>query len=285
MKIKTLDKPDLMTVLDWAAREGWNPGLDDVDAFFLADATGYHGVFDGDELVSCVSVVKHDPLFAFLGLYLCRPDYRGKGYGWQAWQAGMASAEGTVGLDGVVEQQDNYQRSGFEFAWTNSRYHGMLSSADVSEGTGDWKVCRASTLTAASLAAFDQAVTGINRPAFATGWYSDSTTRQTYVIQSGGRISAVGTIRQCQEGYKVGPLFCPDEPRARSLLAEMLTALPPVEGGHDIYLDVPLNHPAAVSFVDSLGMKPVFETARMYRGTPPSAQHSMVFGLTTLELG
>ena len=37
----------------------------------------------------------------------------------------MAQLTGcVVGLDGVVAQQDNYRRSGFDLAWHNTRFQG-----------------------------------------------------------------------------------------------------------------------------------------------------------------
>ena len=311
MNVRTLQKTELDTALEWAGREGWNPGLDDAEAFFNADPTGFHGVFSGNELVACISVVKHDVALAFLGLYLCHPDWRGQGYGWQVWQAAMRTVQGTVGLDGVVEQQENYRRSGFEFAWNNARYHGVLQPPAVEASPGGSPVASAQaaeqgntstrkdrqSLTGvqpvgerhrAAVVAFDQVVTGIHRTAFATAWYTDTATRKSYCIQHGDTIVAVGTIRQCLEGYKIGPLFCPDAATAQDIVTAMLRDLPPVATeleGYVVYLDVPSNHRAAVAFVQSLAMQPVFETARMYRGTPPMGQPQSVFGLTTLELG
>ncbi|NIP17093.1 MAG: N-acetyltransferase, partial [Xanthomonadales bacterium] len=34
-------RDELDTVLDWAAAEGWNPGLEDADAFYRADPDGF----------------------------------------------------------------------------------------------------------------------------------------------------------------------------------------------------------------------------------------------------
>ena len=312
MKVRTLQKTELNAALEWAGREGWNPGLDDAEAFFNADPTGFHGVFSGNEFVACISVVKHDVAFAFLGLYLCHPDWRGQGYGWQVWQAAMDTAQGTVGLDGVVEQQANYRRSGFEFAWNNARYRGVFrpsaiaaspdvypdASTDAAErsATGPredalYKVTRVQPVGEShrsAVVAFDRIVTGTQRTAFTTAWYTDTSTRRSYCIQHGDKIVAVGTIRQCLEGYKIGPLFCPDAATAQHVVTAMLRDLPSVATGpegHAVYLDVPSNHPEAVSFAQSLAMQPVFETARMYRGAPPAGQQQSVFGLTTLELG
>ena len=42
--------------------------------------------------VSAISVVNHSESFAFLGLYLCHPDFRGRGHGLAIWNAGLAHA-------------------------------------------------------------------------------------------------------------------------------------------------------------------------------------------------
>ena len=101
-----MTRDDLDRALDWAREEGWNPGLEDAAAFHAADPTGFlMGTLDGDP-VSSISVVKYGEDFAFLGLYICRPDLRGRGYGMRVWRAGMEHAgDRVVGLDGVPAQQ------------------------------------------------------------------------------------------------------------------------------------------------------------------------------------
>jgi ribosomal protein S18 acetylase RimI-like enzyme len=96
--------------IDWAAAEGWNPGLYDADCFRAADPDGFLVGLLGDEPVATISVVKYGDSFGFLGFYIVKPAYRGQGYGRQIWDAGLAYLKGrTVGLDGVLAQQGNYQ--------------------------------------------------------------------------------------------------------------------------------------------------------------------------------
>ena len=133
--IRRMNRDDVETCVSWAASEGWNPGLNDAGCFYEADRNGFFiGELDGKP-VGSISAVAYGETFGFIGLYIVRPEFRGKGYGIQLWNAAMEYLEGrNIGLDGVVEQQDNYKKSGFRLAYRNVRYEGTgggKSSADV----------------------------------------------------------------------------------------------------------------------------------------------------------
>src|SRR5215210_5382401 len=124
--IRPASRRELDLALEWAAQEGWNPGLSDAECFYAADPEGFLLAFRDEEPVASISVVRYGSDFGFLGLYIVRADLRGWGYGYQLWRAGMAQlGERTVGLDGVVAQQENYHRSGFSWAHRNIRYSGQ----------------------------------------------------------------------------------------------------------------------------------------------------------------
>ena len=68
-----------------------------------------------------------------------RKDLRGRGYGLRIWNAAIAHAgPRVIGLDGVLAQQQNYTKSGFELAYANVRQRVSLIVADLS--TGKWAV-------------------------------------------------------------------------------------------------------------------------------------------------
>ena len=135
-QIRTMTRDELVLVVDWAAKEGWNPGLYDVECFYAADPQGFLiGLLDGEPIAS-ISVVKYGMAFGFLGFYMVRPAFRGQGYGMRIWQAGLQYLQGrTIGLDGVVEQQNNYLKSGFQLAHRNIRYEGMGADKGASKGS------------------------------------------------------------------------------------------------------------------------------------------------------
>ena len=72
----TLAEVELM--LSWAIEEGWNAGADDAVAFYAGDPEGFFVAEVDGAPVASISVVNHTDDFAFLGLYICRPEHRGK---------------------------------------------------------------------------------------------------------------------------------------------------------------------------------------------------------------
>src|SRR5437899_11009279 len=131
LSIRTIRPDEISIAVNWAAGEGWNPGLADEACFAAADPEGFFiGELDGAPAAT-VSCVNYGASFAFLGFYIVREDLRGRGYGLRIWNAAIAHAGGRViGLDGVVAQQQNYKKSGFELAYANIRYGGVVAGPD-----------------------------------------------------------------------------------------------------------------------------------------------------------
>ena len=123
--VRRMTEADLELALDWAAAEGWNPGLHDAHCFYAADPQGFFlGEIDGAP-VGCVSAVRYGLGFGFLGLYIVNPERRGQGFGLALWRAALDRlGDRVVGLDGVVAQQENYRKSGFRLAFRNIRQRG-----------------------------------------------------------------------------------------------------------------------------------------------------------------
>ena len=263
---------EIGTVLDWAAAEGWNPGLDDAAAFFAADPEGFFVTERDGAPVAAISVVNHAPDMAFLGLYLCRPEWRGQGIGFALWQHALAHAGArTVGLDGVAAQQANYAKSGFAHAGASLRYEGRLDAA------ASPRVRPATPADAAAIDALDRAANGYARPGFLAGWVAATETRRTLVLDEG---AGFATIRACRDGVKIGPVVAPDD-RAALVLARAALAVLPADR---VILDLPSSNLALQTALTRLGFAETFATARMYRGPAPRGSATLQ-AIATMELG
>ncbi|MBZ4014390.1 GNAT family N-acetyltransferase [Streptomyces purpurogeneiscleroticus] len=268
---------DWKLVSEWAAAEGWNPGLADAACFFTQDPDGFFlGRIDG-EPVSAISVVNYSPDYAFLGFYLVRPDQRGRGHGLTTWKTALAHAgERTVGLDGVPAQQDNYRRSGFELAYRTSRYGG-------SGPTGRPAPTHVAPAEAAGLdaiLAYDNARYPADRPHFLRNWLTADGHRALARVVD-GRVTGYGVIRPGRDAHRVGPLFADTADDARALLDGLTADL----DGAPFAVDVPESNPEATALATSLGLTPSFATARMYTGPVRPLATATIFGVTSLELG
>ena len=271
---RKMSPAELRTVLDWAADEGWNPGLDDAEAFHAADPDGFVIALEGNVPVAAISVVNHSPGFAFLGLYICRPEFRGRGIGMGLWQATIMHAGGrTIGLDGVPDQQENYARYGFVHAGATTRYSGHVS------GRLDPAVRRAEKADIRTLVATEAAASGWSKPAYLTSWFNQSINRVTYVLDAESRIVGCATIRRCRTGAKIGPLFSDGPGNAERLIRHAAA-----DFCADIMIDVPSSSAALDALCQRIGFVPGFFTARMYRGTA-STQESSLYAVASLELG
>ena len=124
VRIGHLDQAGLATAIEWAAAEGWNPGVDDLEPFFAADPDGYFGGWVDGELAVTVSVVRYDDTFAFGGFYIASPTHRGHGVAYEVSRAAREYVAdcAVVGLDGVLEQEATYARDGFVTAFGTTRY-------------------------------------------------------------------------------------------------------------------------------------------------------------------
>ncbi len=272
-RIRPLTRAEMDVALDWAAAEGWNPGLADADCFRRADEAGFLGLFLAGHMVASISVVAYDAAFAFLGLYIVAPAFRGQGFGLKLWQAGMASlGDRIVGLDGVVAQQANYAKSGFHLAWNNQRYEGRGGGSEPSG------LVPLAAVPFAELAAYDRGLFPAPRDRFLACWSERHPGR---AILEAGKLRGFGVIRRCRLGWKIGPLFADTPAYAEALFVGLAAQAP----GEPVFLDVPQPNAAAVALTERHGMTPCFETARMYAGGRPELPLARIFGITTLELG
>lgn len=274
--VRTATRDEIDIIAGWAATEGWNPGLGDAACFHAADPDGFLiGLLDG-EPITAISAVSYGGSFGFLGFYLCVPERRGQGYGIKTWEAGMARLEKvrTIGLDGVVAQQDNYAKSGFVLEHRNIRHGGRPAAT-----AADPAVRALADADRRHLDAMDLACFGYERKAFLDAWLN-APGHHALGCFEGARLDGYAVTRPCREGTKIGPLFAVSPEVAERLFD---AAAAGVTG--PVFLDTPEPNKAAIALAEKKGLTPSFETARMYLGPKPLLPLGEVFGITSFELG
>lgn len=276
LRIRVMRPEEIALAADWAAAEGWNPGLADAACFATVDPKGFLiGELDGAPAAT-ISCVNYDERFAFLGFYIVRGDLRGRGYGLRIWNAAIAHAPArTIGLDGVVAQQENYRKSGFQLAYANVRYGGRV----VPRPAPPAGIMPLADVPFATVEEHDATVFPAPRASFLRAWISARGHIGRALVRD-GRLAAWGVIRPCRTGRKIGPLVADDRAAAEAVFAALVAA-----GPGEVFLDVPSVNRDAVALAQHHGLAPVFETARMYTGAIRPVRLERVFGVTTFELG
>jgi GNAT superfamily N-acetyltransferase len=277
LRIRVMRPEEIAIAADWAAAEGWNPGLADATCFATVDPEGFFiGELDGAPAAT-ISCVNYDERFAFLGFYIVRGDLRGRGYGLRIWNAAIAHAPArTIGLDGVVAQQGNYGKSGFRLAYANIRYGGTVVPTTAPPAG----IVPLADVPFATVEADDTTVFPAPRAPFLRAWSSTRGHIGRALVRDGS-LAAWGVIRPCRSGRRIGPLVADDRAAAEATFAALVAAAGPGE----VFLDVPSVNRDAVALAQDHGLAPVFETARMYTGAIRPVRLERVFGVTTFELG
>lgn len=277
-QIRQISREELAIPVEWAAKEGWNPGLHDIEAFYATDPQGFFMGFLDGEPISSLSAVAYDDTFGFLGFYIVKPEYRDKGYGWQLWQEALKHLPiQNIGLDGVLAQQENYKNSGFQLAYKNIRFEGKGI-----KDHGKWEnISSLSEIPFEQIKNFDHQIFPAKRSAFLTNWIQQPDSLAVGYIKN-DELEGYGVVRKCRTGYKVGPLFANSYETADTLFNRMRVFIGENEF---IYLDTPETNKNAVELVNKYQMKPMFETARMYTKEQPNVPTGKIYGVTSFELG
>jgi len=282
--VRNMTRAEVDTLVDWAAREGWNPGLHDAELFWATDPEAFIAAELGGALIGGGAITSYGGEFGFMGFFIMRPEYRGRGLGNRLWQARRERLRArlrpgaSIGMDGVFEMQSYYAKGGFVFSHRNLRFRAEIGKASPPGDAED--VVALSAFPFEEVAAYDRSCFPAPRANFLEGWIAQADAR-ALGLRRGGALAGYGVVRRCREGCKIGPLFADDAAAANALYARLAA----FAAGGPLFLDSPENNPAAMALVREHRMVDVFGCARMYVGPKPAVSEERVFGVTTFELG
>ncbi|NTW82890.1 MAG: GNAT family N-acetyltransferase [Chlorobiaceae bacterium] len=281
LEFSQLDRHQVDTLVGWAQEEGWDPGVHDAEIFHSVFPDGFYGYFLDGEMIGGGSLVSYNGEYGFMGFFIVRPKYRSAGIGRALWYKrrdtllGRLKQGASIGMDGVVAMQPFYRKGGFAIAYRDERRARLGSEFPRHDA-----VSGIAHADLDAISAYDRECFGFDRLPFLDRWIYDSQATSFRYLNE-GNISGYAVLRKTGKGFKIGPLFADSIDIARELYRSCLSVAP----GQNVYLDIPMKNPAAVSLADEFGAEYVFECARMYYGPEPLHRLQKVFGITTFELG
>jgi hypothetical protein len=281
LEFKKLNKLNLNTLLDWASKEGWNPGKNDADIFWANDPDAYYGLFENNELVAGGAITAYNKEFGFMGLFIVNPNYRKLGIGKKLWYLRRdllikrLKSDAAIGMDGVVTMQPFYKQGGFNFAFKDTRYQLQSAKRNYNEN-----ILSINPDDCNAIIKYDKICFGFERSSFIQLWLSQENS-VSYQYQIDNKIQGYATVRKTELGYKIGPLFADSPLIAENLLNYCLSSF----NDETYFIDVPNVNLESTKLMVEYGGAAVFECGRMYYGTPPLLPMQKIYGITTLELG
>ncbi len=284
LTFRQMTRSEVDTLVGWAAREGWNPGRHDADIFWHTDAQAFIAAESEGELIGGGAITSYDGEFGFMGFFIVRPEFRGKGLGHALWLARRERLRqrlrpgAAIGMDGVFDMQPYYARGGFVFSHRDIRFRADIPKNAVAPP--EPAVVAIERVPFDALMAYDRGCFPARRERFLQAWITQNDAIALGLLRS-GQLAGYGVVRRCVEGCKIGPLFADDAAAAQTLYE----SLSPFAAGGPLFLDAPENNPAALELARHHDMAEVFGCARMYLGPAPALQHERVFGVSTFELG
>ena len=288
LRIRPLQRDDIPAVTDWARQAGFAPGSGDLAIYRHTDRQGIWVGWLGGERIGCITGVRYNAAYGFLGLYLVRPAWRGRGYGLQLWEHALEHLADLpcIGLEAAPDRVADYAGWGFAPASPTTRWQaigdGAIPPAPASaEG---WRLLEGNAIPERAVQAFDAQREPSPRPHFLSQWLHHPAGTVLALIDAAGACHGFGRIRPCLmprgEGWRIGPLMA-ETPQAVALLLQGLLHRHPGV----VLIDAPGANAAAAPLLEQLGFSPVGTTLRMYRGEAPAVSLRDVYGLACLELG
>lgn len=279
--IRNMRRDELDTLVEWAAAEGWNPGLNDAEIFWATDPEGFIAAELDGAMIGGGSIVSYGGRYGFMGFFIVHPGYRGHGLGNTLWHArlqrliGRLEDPAAIGMDGVFDMQAYYAKGGFRFVGRELRFEAVAQSFPASRN-----IHELAKIDFAEIDAYDRAHFPAPRSGFLQRWLTQAGAHALGSVTD-GRLAGFGVVRPCRKGYKIGPLFA-DGP---DIAEDIFRALSARVAGAAIYIDVPESNRAAMALAKRHGMKEVFGCAKMYFGPRPVLPEAEIFAVTTFELG
>ena len=288
LRILPLETEDIPAVTTWARQEGFAPGHGDVAIYRHTDRQGIWVGWLGNERIGCITGVRYNAAYGFIGLYLVRPPWRGRGYGLQLWRHALEHLQdlACIGVEAAPDRADDYASWGFRPASATVRWQAISDGEPAAspEPGGPWQLLEGAAIPPNAVQWFDAQREPSPRPHFLAQWLNHRAGTVLALVDAQGNCHGFGRIRPCLlhrgEGWRIGPLMAETPEAAVQLLQGLLLRHAGV-----VLIDAPAANAQAAAVLEGQGFSPISETLRMYRGAAPAVSLQDVYGLACLELG
>lgn len=261
MKIRNMTALDLPAALRLKEIAGWNQTADDWKRFMEASPQGCFVAEVDDEVRGTVATISFEHRFAWVGMVLVDPEYRGRGMGTRLLEMAINYLDGAavpcIKLDATPQGKLLYEKLGFVSEYEIERW--ILKRA--AQNRADVLSRPSSAQLPASLLERDGEVFGADRRVLLESLHHDAPDF-TQISSKDQHLQAYALGRRGSFADHMGPWITTDEHSARALLEQFLAR----SQRETVIVDCPKDNGVPRELLKSSGFIVSRPLTRMYRG-------------------
>lgn len=265
MRLRLMARADIPAGMRLKDLAGWNQTVADWERFLAASPAGCFVAEIEGRVRGTATTIVYEGRFAWIGMVLVDPEYRGQGIGTRLLERTIEHLDGlgvpTLKLDATPQGKPLYAKLGFVSEYEIERWMLKRQLGDPS-GTftlGERSMTQRPDLDA--MAKLDRVVFGADRSALLSS-LDDQAPEFTVVIDAAGELAGYLLGRRGSRADHLGPWVAKDEDSARSLLVEFMRR----SKRECIFIDCVKPSPFACELARDLGFEFTRPLTRMYRG-------------------
>ena len=286
--IRPLEITDIKLVTEWARKEGFAPGIEDVDIYRNTDKQALWIASLDNKPIGTIVGIRYNLIYGFVGLFIVDKDYRGQGYGIPLWKhvLNYMNDLDCIGLEAAPSRVDDYSKWGFKESSITTRWRYLSNGFDINEDSdlNGLHLLDETDITNNLIQTYDAMKEETPRPHFLSDWMFHKSGNVIALVDDNWNCLGFGRIRPCLlqkgQGWRIGPLIADKPEYAQILLRRLLSKHPGF-----IYIDSPGLNPLCKKVFYNMGFTNHSYTVRMYKGQLPRISLSDIYGLACLELG
>lgn len=287
--IRQISQAEVYELITWATLEGWNPGRYDGETLWSFDRHAFIAAQLDNELIGGGAIINYQGAFGFMGLFIVKPEHRGKGYGRKLWHArkkrllARLEPDASIGMEGVPEMVRFYEKGGFSSRGHTKRMRFEKHQNKQIPTYNDPQVSGLDSVPFDQILDFDRQCFPADRAAFLKALLSTPET-QAWIYRKRERedlIDGYVIVRRAIEGFRIGPLFARTPKVAEALFDQARQHT----GKDVIFIDIPEKNASAQHAFSKYKLDEVFGCERMYLGRSPDLNEDFVYGLSSFEAG
>jgi GNAT superfamily N-acetyltransferase len=265
VRLRVMTSADIPAGMRLKELAGWNQTAADWRRFLEGSPDGCFVAAVDAQVRGTVTTIPFEARFAWIGMVLVDPEYRGRGIGTTLLETAIDYLDrqnlSALKLDATPQGQPLYEKLGFKAEYAITRWTRRRPSSEAAQPSPPKAHDSVSQELLARIDEFDRQVFGADRSVLLKSLHAEAP-EFTRDVVAGGALTGYAFGRRGAFADHLGPWIATDAGSARQLLEAFLAS----SSRETQIVDCVNAHPAAGELLKSFGFSPTRPLVRMFRG-------------------